>query len=60
MCVYKLFLQVTQFSCEFSNLAPDGCVQYFFGEAMGNVRSFNYNGGNGIHLADQEQSICVR
>ena len=24
-------IKVTQYSCDYPNLAPDGCVQYFFG-----------------------------
>ncbi len=52
--------QVTQYSCSFSNLAPNGCTQYFFGAATNIVQTFNYNGGNGHHLANQDQSICVR
>ena len=35
--------------------------QYYFGPSNTNtVRSFNYNGGNGYHLANQNQNICVR
>ncbi len=34
--------------------------QFFFGSTSGNVRSYNYNGGSGSHLANQDQAICVR
>jgi len=34
--------------------------QYFYGGATGTVRSFNYNGGIGYHLANQDQNVCVR
>ena len=52
--------KVSQFACGGANLAPQGCVQYFYGKNSGTVRSFNYNSRNGLHLADQKQSICVR
>ena len=53
-------IKVTQYSCEYSNLAPEGCDQWYFGEGTGSVRSFNYNSGSGQHLALQDQNICVR
>lgn len=49
---------MTQYSCDFDNLAPDGCTQYFFGATNAVVQTYNFDGGN--HLADQDQSICVR
>jgi len=53
-------IKVTQYSCDYNNLAPVGCTQYFFGDksTSGVVKTFNYDGG--IHLADQNQNICVR
>ena len=52
---------MTQFSCDYENLAPQGCLQYHFGnDGAGNVESFNFNAGNGIHLANQNQMICIR
>ena len=52
---------MTQFSCDYENLAPQGCLQYHFGNSgAGNVESFNFNAGAGIHLANQNQMICVR
>merc|ERR1719273_2182870 len=54
-------IKVTQYSCDYMNLAPSGCDQWFFGsEATGYVYSFNYNAGSGLHLAEQRQTICVR
>lgn len=41
-----------------SIMAPPGCLQWFFGAAQGEVKTFNFEGG--AHLADQRQSICVR
>ncbi len=52
--------QVTQLSCMSPLLAPEGCVNYFFGSQQGTVRSYNYQNRAGLHLADQEQTICVR
>ena len=40
------------------NRAPPGCLQWFFGAAQGEVKTFNFEGG--AHLADQRHSICVR
>ncbi len=50
--------QVTQFDCNYDNLAPDGCTQYFFGTTTDLVKSYNFDGGQ--HLASQDQNICVR
>ncbi len=55
-----LKIQVTQYSCNFKNLAPQGCTQYFFDSTFNNVQSYNYDNGNGVHLANQDQHICVR
>ena len=52
--------QITQYDCNYDNLAPSGCTQYFFGSDTGMVQSFNYDGGSGTHLADQNQNMCIR
>ncbi len=52
--------QVTQYSCKYNNLAPQGCTQYFYDMITDNVQTYNYNNGNGVHLASQDQTICVR
>ena len=39
-------------------MAPEGCTQYFFGDSTGAVQTFNFDGG--LHLANQNQAICVR
>jgi hypothetical protein len=50
---------VSQYRCDFSNLAPSGCTQYFFGPSgTGIVQTFNFDGRR--HLANQNQEICVR
>ncbi len=48
---------MTQFRCDFPNLAPPGCTQWFFGAPSGAVQTFNFGGR---HLAVQDQSICAR
>ncbi len=53
-------IQVTQYSCDYPNLAPQGCTQYFWGSTFSTVQSYNYQGGSGVHLASQDQNICVR
>ena len=55
-CFYDL--QISQYDCNYDNLAPDGCTQYFYGGTMNDVKSYNYDGGQ--HLAQQNQNICVR
>ena len=52
--------KVTQYACDYSNLAPSGCTQYYFGSTTASVETYNFNGGNGQHLANQRQQICVR
>ena len=49
---------VTQFPCDYENLAPSGCTQFFFGLTTDSVKTFNFDGGQ--HLSDQNQRICVR
>ena len=55
------FHKVTQYNCDFTNKAPPGCNQYFTGSS-GEVMSFNFqdDNSNGLHLASQDQTICVR
>jgi len=51
-------IKVTQYDCCFSNLAPSGCTQYFYGSNTAAVKTFNFDGGQ--HLANQNHQICVR
>jgi len=60
-------ITVRQYAEDFTNLAPKGCNQYHFDSddtaalsLSGTVSSFNYNNGNGRHLASQHQTICIR
>merc|ERR1712226_364699 len=51
-------IKISQYSCNYENLAPQGCTQYYFGSNIDTVRTYNFNGG--FHLANQRQEICVR
>ncbi len=52
-------IKLSQYSCDYTNLAPSGCDQYYYGsQAINQVQTFNYDGGK--HLANQRQTICVR
>jgi hypothetical protein len=53
-------IRISQFECDYNNLAPQGCTQYFFGADDGKIQSFNYNSGSGYNLANQKQNICFR
>ena len=54
----KSHFQITQYDCNYDNLAPDGCTQYFWGETTDLVKTYNFDGG--FHLAEQDQNICIR
>ena len=51
-------VRITQYSCNYPNLAPSGCTEYFYGNDNGLITSYNYAGG--IHLANQRQMSCIR
>lgn len=51
-------IKITQYSCDFDNLPPVGCTQWYYGSVSGTVYSYNWDGD--IHLANQRQAICVR
>jgi len=58
-------IRITQYDMNYENLAPFGCTQYFWkqdsdSDGKGTITSYNWNGGNGQHLADQNQVICIR
>ena len=53
-------IKVTQISCDSELLPPEGCTQYFFGNTNDVVQTYNFDNGNGLHLANQNQAICVR
>ena len=54
----RTFLQISQYDCDYENLAPDGCTQYFYGTSTDKIQTYNFDGG--AHLADQNQNICMR
>ena len=39
--------------------APNGCLQYHTANT-GTISSFNFNNAAGVHLTDQDYSICIR
>ena len=45
-----VLLQITQIECDSDIRAPQGCTQYFYGSDSQQVRSYNFNGGQGLHL----------
>ena len=51
-------IQIIQLHCDSNSLAPADCTQYYFGQTSGTVHSYNYYGG--LHLANQNQLICIR
>merc|ERR1712241_820509 len=53
-------IKVTQIDCNSNLRAPEGCTQYFYGSNTDSVRSYNFNQGNGLHLTNQQQNVCVR
>lgn len=51
-------IRVTQYNCDSMEKAPEGCLQYFYGSSTGTLETFNR--ANKIHLANQDQLICIR
>ncbi|XP_059081956.1 uncharacterized protein LOC131879613 [Tigriopus californicus] len=51
-------IKITQYGCDYDNLAPKGCTQYHFGNSEGVLKTYNYDGG--VHLANQLQNIGIR
>lgn len=51
-------IEVTQYTRGSLNKAPDGCLQYHYGDKTGYLETFNY--AEGVHLAYQNQLICIR
>jgi len=52
-------IKISYFDCDYTNLAPNGCTQYFFDKKddWTEFKSFNYPN---YHLANQNQNICFR
>jgi len=53
-------IKITQIECNSDLRAPQGCTQYFYGSNSQEVRSYNWDNGNGLHLANQNQNVCIR
>jgi len=53
-------IKITQIECNSELRAPQGCTQYFYGSNSQEVQSYNFDNGNGLHLANQNQNVCVR
>jgi hypothetical protein len=52
-------IRVTQYNCDSIMRAPEGCLQYFADvSGSGVLESFNH--ANKIHLANQDQLMCIR
>lgn len=51
-------IRISQYECNYENLAPSGCLQYLFGKDEGTIQSFNFKQDQ--HLADQRQKVCIR
>ena len=43
-------IQITQIDCNSELRAPQGCTQWFYGSNSQDVRTFNFNAGQGLHL----------
>lgn len=42
-------IKVTQYHCDYENLAPNGCVEYYFTGSSGVVKTYNYDGRQSDH-----------
>lgn len=52
-------VKISQIECSDPNKPPSGCTQYYTGDS-GTFQSYNWNNGNGPHLASQDYQICFR
>jgi len=57
-------IKVTQIECWNPTKAPQGCLQYFYGDTMHTVTSFNWDGtsacSTGCLSDEQSYSVCFR
>ena len=58
MLLTEILFQITQYDCDYDNLAPDGCTKYFWGDTSAEVKTYNFDGG--MHLANQDDNMCIR
>lgn len=52
-------IRTTQIECGSISKADTGCLQYFSG-VYGRVKSFNFDPIAGLHLSNQDYSVCIR
>jgi len=52
-------MTIYQYECGYTNAAPPGCTEYYWGVTAGKVKSYNF-GTTNTHLANQNQKICIR
>ena len=55
----RWLISVTQYTSDFNNKAPKGCIQYFFGADKGIIKSLNWNSSNGKYM-ERNKRICIR
>ena len=53
----KWLISVTQYTSDFNNKAPKGCLQYFFGADKGIITGLNWNSGKSM---ERNKRICIR
>lgn len=57
-------IKVTQIECWNPTRAPEGCLQYYYGDTRHNVQSFNWDGTNscssGCIFDEQSYTVCYR
>jgi len=57
-------IKVTQIECWNPTRAPEGCLQYYYGDTRHNVQSFNWDGTNscssGCIFDGQSYTVCYR
>ena len=54
----KWLISVTQYTSDFNNKAPKGCLQYFFGADKGIITSLNWNSSG--KSMERNKRICIR
>ena len=55
----KWLISVTQYTSDFNNKAPKGCLQYFFGADKGIITGLNWNSSSGKSM-ERNKRICIR
>jgi len=53
-------IQVTTLECNNPSLAPNGCLQYYFGASGGRITSFNSQAAAPQMILNQLYSVCIR